>query len=123
MSTKLAEVCNVFREAAQTLVKQAERIEYLEGQLAQKNIRSDAEKLASTMREKGVDSGVPLERLVVQLEKMASEHPNEYSQFKGSVDLVGPDMCAKMAHLTSDESTEASGSTHEFVRFIEGQLS
>jgi hypothetical protein len=122
MATKLAQVIPVLRQAADTLRKQASRIEYLEAQVEARDRREDAQKLASQMHEKGIDSDVPFDRLAANLEKMAKEQEQEYITLRGAVDLVGPDMGTKQASLRNNDEERSSVGSSDLVRFIEGQL-
>lgn len=81
--------------------------------------REEAVKVAQAMHEKGISVDTPIDSLVDRLEKAASA--GKLEKIAEAVDLVGPDMGHKIAHLTGDESTRGSSmSSHEFERFILG---
>lgn len=122
MATKIAQVTHVLRQAAETLRKQASRIDYLEAQVEARDRRDDAQKLASQMHEKGIDVDVPFARLAIHLEKMAAEQEAEYRNLRGAVELVGPDMGTKMGSVRNTDEERSSVGSSDFERFIEGHL-
>lgn len=122
MATKLAQVTHVLRQCADTLRKQASRIDYLEAQVDARDRRDGAQKLASQMHEKGIDIDVPFTRLASHLEKMAAEQEQEYTNLRGAVELVGPDMGSKMASVRNNDEERSSVGSSDFERFVEGQL-
>lgn len=79
--------------------------------------REEAEKTASSMREKGIDLDTPFETLVDRLEKAAEQ--GKLGQIQAAVDMVGPDMGTKMAQIANGEDRITAGSS-EFERFIVG---
>ena len=81
--------------------------------------RDEAEKVARAMHDKGISVDTPIDALVEQLEKAAQA--GKLEKIAEAVEMVGPNMGDKIAHLTGDDSTQASGgSSHEFERFILG---
>lgn len=79
--------------------------------------KDEAEKVASMMHDKGINTELDLETLTANLEKAAEQ--GKLEQIRAAVDMVGPDMGTKMAQLTGDEQRIAAGSS-EFERFLAG---
>lgn len=122
MVTKIAEVFHVLRQAPEALRKQAAYIEHLESLLESKQRREGAEKLASKMHEKGIDSDIPISRLSDRLEKFAAEDAAAYDKLCGAVDLVGPDMGSKIGSVLNNDDEERSSAGHVLERWITCQL-
>lgn len=118
MATKIAEVSYVLRQAAGELRKQASRISDLEQALEARDRRDGAQKLASSMHEKGIDEDVPIARLADHLEKMAEDQPVEYANLHGAVELVGPDMGTKAASVRNTDEERSSVGSSDLERFI-----
>lgn len=92
-------VAQVLADSASTLVKVAsERDAYKEAyeKLAQSNeeLRRHAlaEKVASSMHNKGIHADIPYSDLVSDLEKKAASTPDQFRILQEAVELTGPDM-------------------------------
>ena len=114
------QIAEVMADAASTLRSQQETIHELQDKLASRSMRDRVEKLAHNMHEKGLELDSSVEVLADRLEKMAEAAPEKLDAIEHGVDLVGPDMGAKLASLTSDEKPGAGAS--EFERFIVGTV-
>ena len=114
-----AEVRQVMGAAAETLRKQASYIENLESEIGRVRRHESAEKLAQVMHHKGIDSDVPMEQLTERLEKLAED--GKFENYRDAVELVGPDMGTKIAHLDNSEERNPVGSS-DFERFLVGQV-
>lgn len=86
-SDKIAEV---LADTQQVLLAVCSERDKLAAEVSQLRMRADAEKLASTMHEKGVHLDTPFESLVEDLEKAASE--GRFSVIKEAVDMMAPNM-------------------------------
>lgn len=79
----------------------------------------EAEKVARSMHEKGINTDTSIDALTDTLEKAAAA--GKLERISDAVEMIGPDMGQKIAHLTGDDSTQASGgSSNEFTRFLMG---
>lgn len=116
-----AEVAQVLGAASETLRKQASYIETLEGAVESMRRRDDAEKLAHVMHGKGIDSDVPIEQLAERLEKLAEQDVGKFKNYQDAVELVGPDMGTKMAHLDNAEERSGIGGS-DLERWLAGQI-
>lgn len=78
-----------------------------------------AEKVAHAMHEKGINTEIPINDLIETLEKAAAQ--GKLEKIADAVEMVGPDMGQKIAHLTGDDSTASSGAvSNDFERFLMG---
>lgn len=102
-----------------TLRSLAAERDYWKKEAHSRMLREDAEKVAHAMHEKGINTDVSIDSLVEKLEKAAAE--GKLGQIADAVDMVGPDMGLKIASLTNDGSSVASGVVqNELERFIMG---
>ena len=102
-----------------TLRSLAAERDYWRKEAQARMLREDAEKVAHAMHEKGINSDVPINSLIETLEKAAAQ--GKLEKIADAVDMVGPDMGLKIASLTNDESSVASGVVqNELERFIVG---
>jgi hypothetical protein len=88
--------------------------------------RSEAEKVASAMIQKGATND-PFERVVEQMEKAAETlTPEGFRQLdviRAGLELSGPDMGEKIARIVdTDETRVSSASASDFERFIVGDI-
>lgn len=106
-------IAEVIADAAAALRKiTAERDEAL-AKLAGIERRQEAEKVARAMQEKGLNNG-PIDQLISDLEKMAET--GKLQDVKNAVELVGPDMAAKLATINND--IPRNGGVSELETFI-----
>ena len=110
------QVKEVLSQAADTIRKLAESRDAWKKEAQVRMRRDEAEKVASAMHAKGLQADVPFEDLVAQMEK-AAENGN-LTKIAEAVELVGPDMGQKFAHLSTDESRATVGSS--FEQFLMG---
>jgi len=116
-----ADFIQVLSASAECIRKQASYIETLEGKVETMERRDSAEKLAHTMHHKGIDSDVPVEKLAERLEEMAAQEGAKFNNLRDAVELVGPDMGTKMAHLDNAEERSGVGSD-DLNRYLMGQI-
>jgi hypothetical protein len=109
----------VLSQVPETLRKLAAERDFWKKEAQARMQREEAEKVAHAMHEKGISLDVPIKDLVDQLEKAAAS--GRLEKIAEAVDLVGPNMGQKIAHLTSDEG-HTSGGPSEFERFILGGI-
>lgn len=88
--------------------------------------RSEAEKVAFVMIQKGT-TNEPFDRVVAQMEKAAEAYtPEGFRQLdviRAGLELSGPDMGEKIARIVDDnESRGSSASANDFERFIVGDI-
>jgi hypothetical protein len=121
MKTKISsdQLGEVLSAVPGTLRALADERDYWRKEAQSRMRREEAAKVAHAMHEKGISMDTPIDSLVDQLEKAAST--GKLSKIAEAVDLVGPDMGHKIAHLTGDDNARGSSmSSHEFERFILG---
>ena len=111
-----AQIYEVLREAPGVIRELVERNQVLEEKLAAKERRERVEKIASEMHRKGLSLDVPLETLADHLEKDASRPLDVVEQ---AVELVAPDMGAKLAQVAGDDYVVGAGSS-DLERFLVG---
>lgn len=99
------------------LRKLAEERDHFQQKCERLERRDEAEKIATAMRAKGIDSDTPFETLVERLEKAAEQGKLETIQ--ASVDMIGPDMGAKIASLANGDDRTISGGS-DFERYLVG---
>lgn len=87
--------------------------------LASYERRSQAEKVASAMHKKGIESDVSFDSLVDRMEKAAER--GELGEIERAVDMVGPDMGTKLGSLSNDEHRGSLGGS-DLERFVVGAL-
>lgn len=95
----------------------AEENRNLREKVASFELRTKVEKIASEMHRKGINQDVSLDDLADNLEKAASE--GQLGAIEKAVEMVGPDMGAKLAQLTTDDSGTSPGST-DLERYLVG---
>lgn len=88
--------------------------------LAKIERRIEAEKLAYQMHSKGLDLDTELPALADHLEKEADQ--GRLAVIKQAVDMVGPNMGFKTAHLNSDEAVAGEGGGTDFERYLVGDV-
>ncbi len=118
MTTKLsnAQITEVLADVPGTLRKLASDNKELREKLAAFQLRERTTKIANAMHSKNIHAEVPLEDLIVYLEKQAAE--GKLDVIEQAVDFRAPDMGDKLAQLTTDERGTSSSSDLE--RFIVG---
>ena len=114
------QVTALLEDAAHNLRKVAAERDTLLQEVASLRRHQDAEKLASVMQEKGLHQDWSREDLVQHLEKAAQQDPGRYNTIREAVDLIGPDMGAKIASLGG--GTQPAGGLHPFEQYILGQI-
>jgi hypothetical protein len=110
-----AQIAEVLTDAASTLRTQQAHIHSLEEKLASLAQRDRAEKIASEMHRKGLELDVAVDELASRLEKAGEE---KLATIEQAVDMVGPDMGSKIAHINHDGGSTSDSSNLE--RFILG---
>ncbi len=110
------QVQEVLMEAAGALRKLASERDHYKQRAESYERRDEAVKVATAMHEKGIDTDTDFGDLVERLEKHAAE--GTLAKIAAAVDLVGPDMGAKIAAI-SDDITH-SGGLNNFERIILG---
>lgn len=121
MTTKLSsdQIQHVLEAVPGTLRSLAGERDYWKKEAQSRMLRDDATKVAHAMHEKGINTDTNIDALVSQLEKAAQA--GKLDQIADAVEMVGPNMVNKIASLTGDESTRASGGSGvDFERFILG---
>ena len=114
-----AELHELFSEAPGMIRKLASERDFYKDKYEATLRREEAEKVASTMHSKGINMDTPMETLVANLEKSAAE--GKLERIREAVDMVGPDMGAKLAQLTNDGQRNSAGAS-DFERFIVGDV-
>lgn len=114
------QVTALLEDAAHNLRKVAAERDTLLQEVASLRRHQDAEKLASVMQEKGLHQDWSREDLVQHLEKAAQQDPGRYNTIREAVDLIGPDMGAKIASLGG--GAQPAGGLHPFEQYILGQI-
>ena len=113
-----AQIAEVLTDASATLRSQQGIINELEEKLASRERRDRVEKLAQAMHGKGLELDTEAAALADRLEKVAS-----LDAYEKAVELVGPDMGAKLGqvnNLNNDEPGRSVSSSSDFERFIVG---
>ncbi|WP_394831712.1 hypothetical protein LVJ94_34885 [Pendulispora rubella] len=110
-----AEISEVLREAPAVIRALVDENRALAEKVAHKERRERVEKLASAMHEKGIHLDVGLPALADRLEKDAGEG-RSLEVIEQAVDLVSPDMGARLAQL----DVEGSALAGDFERFLVG---
>lgn len=110
-------VAALLTEASAALRAVTAERDTLATKLAQIERRSEAEKVAHAMQDKGLSSE-PFDALVETLEKKAER--GELGEIKTAVSMVGPDMGRKLASLTNDDKAYGAGSDLE--SYIAGSI-
>ena len=105
----------VLSEVPAVLRSLAEERDLYKNKLAAYELRHSVEKLAAQMIDKGIEEG-NVKELANRLEKQASRGEINLQTLTDAVELVGPNMMAKKAHL-SDES-DPSEQASDFERAI-----
>jgi len=113
-----AELARVMNDGAVALVSVTQERDEALRKLAALECRMAAEKLASSMHEKGVELDVSHEELTTRLEKAA--HDGSFQNIKDAVEMLTPNMGIKTASLTRDG--ERAQGTHPFVNHLLGGL-
>ena len=117
-STELVELIGA---SSATLRKQASIIASQAKQIADYQNHQRAEKLASKMHSKGIDTDIPVDRLADSLSKMASQQGSEFEQYEKAVEMVGPDMGTKQAQLRNEEDRNGLGGS-DLERCLVGEI-
>lgn len=111
-------VAAVLKDAAAALRAQHARITELEEKVASHDRRDRASKVATAMREKGLETDGSVESLISRLEKAAEE--NKLDVIEAAVDMYGPNMGSKIAQLTDDNRKGSSGGS-DLERYLMGE--
>ncbi len=113
-------IAEVLRDAATVLrTKEAEN-KVLREKVADMELRDRATKLASSMHNKSLNLDVPREDLVEDLMKQASANPAGLDVIEKAVDMVAPDMGAKLAQIRNDDAQGTAPGSSDFERYIGG---
>ena len=96
------QIRQVLASVPETLRKVAQERDYWRKEAQVRMRRDEAEKVARAMHDKGIEQHVPSDSLVENLEKAAAR--GELRNIERAVDLVGPDMGAKLAHIANDDN-------------------
>jgi hypothetical protein len=114
----------VLRTAGATMLKLASerdaataRAEAAEAKLAAVQQRLEAEKLASEMHQKGLNTDLAYDELVLEIEKEASA--GKLPVIKEAVKMAAPNMGT---HIGSINHDEARGGNSDLERFIVGDV-
>lgn len=105
----------LLKEAAHTLRSQEEDLVELREKVAFYERKERVEKIASSMRAKGVSDEQP-SQLVDRLMKAAEA--GKLDSIEEAVDMVGPDMGAKLASIGNGQG---ANSEHKLVGFLVGE--
>lgn len=114
---KIAQYAEVLADVPETLRELAAENRELSEKIAQYELRSRVEKIASEMHRKNLNTDVSAADLADSLVKSASE--GKLDSIEAAVDMVGPDMGQKLAQLSNDERG-SSASSSDLERFIVG---
>jgi len=124
MSTEQEKIAHVFRTAAATLrTVTGERDQALAkvaeqgAQLEQIKNRLEAEKLASEMHQKGLNSDVEFNDLVLDIEKRAAA--GDLTMLQEAVKMAAPNMGQSIGSINHDE---ARGGSSDFERYLVGDV-
>lgn len=107
----------VLRDAAATIRKLASENKEKGDKIAAMELRERTVKVAASMHQKGINTDASQEDLVDHLEKAAKDGRLEV--IEQAIDLVGPDMGAKIAQVRTDDAGTGSGSS-DFERYLVG---
>lgn len=110
--------CHVISEAPGVIRDLVSRNQELEEKVASHERHERAVKLAAEMHRKGLATDTSDEKLAERLEQ--ADMQGKFATMEAAVDLVGPDMVAKLGSLSSDEQVQVGGSDLE--RFLMGDL-
>jgi hypothetical protein len=120
-------IAQVLESSSLALRKLAAERDYLMNKVAEQNEvlgrlekRAHAEKVASMMWGKGLNTELDFGLLVADLEKAASE--GKLATIEEAVSMVGPNMSLKTAALRNDDNVTGTG-VSDFERFLTGQSS
>jgi hypothetical protein len=102
------QIQGVLSKVPETLRKLASERDYWRKEAETRIRHEEALKVANAMHEKGMEQHVPLDILVERMEKAAER--GELKDIERAVDLVGPDMGAKLAQLTGEDRKYPEGS-------------
>lgn len=105
------EVSQLLNESAQALRKVASERDEYKARFESAERRQSAEKLASQMHDKGLELDTSAADLADRLEKAAEN--GKFDVYAQAVELVGPNMGAKLGQLASDDSRQMGGSDLE----------
>jgi len=111
------QISQVLSEAPGVIRALVSENETLRAKVAHMERRDQAEKLAEAMHTKGLELDVTHEDLVDRLEKAAEQ--GKIETIREAVDMIGPDMGAKMAQLSNNDGQHAAVGT-DFERFLVG---
>lgn len=112
-----AQIAEVLADAAAVLRTQSEKIAELEAEREARGVHDRVTKIASEMHRKGINLDTSIPMLIESLEKAAEQQKLE--AIEQAVEMVGPDMGSKLAHINNDEQRVSLGSS-DLERFIIG---
>jgi len=116
-----AQVQDLLTKSASAITQLAGERDFWKKEAQARMRHEEAEKVASAMHEKGIQSDVPYESLVAQMEKAAEE--GKLEKIAAAVDLVGPNMGEKIGHLVGgNNDTQAPEGASDFIRFLHGTI-
>jgi len=115
----MKDVVELLEAAPPALRKLASERDFYKEKCAKLERREAAEKVATVMQQKGIDTDTPFETLVDRMEKAAEQ--GKLEQIQAAVDMVGPDMGTKMAQIAGGEDRISAGSS-DLERFIAGAV-
>ncbi len=115
-----AEINDLFVKGASALRQVVAERDHWKKEAQSYERRERAEKVAHAMHDKGINGDVPFEHLVAQMEKAAEE--GGLDLVEKAVDLVGPDMGAKIGHLSQGSGGDVPAGDSSLVRFIQGAI-
>jgi len=111
------QISQVLSEAPGVIRALVSENETLRAKVAHMERRDQSEKLAEIMHNKGLELDVSHEDLVDRIEKIAEQ--GKLESYQQAVDLVGPDMGAKMAQISNNDGHSPAMGT-DFERFLVG---
>jgi predicted RNA-binding protein with EMAP domain len=111
----MEQIRELVAEAPGMIRKLASERDFYKNRFEELQRHEEAEKVASEMHRKGINTEMDLESLTASLEKAAEQ--GKLETIRTAVDYVGPDMGSKLAQLTGDEQRIAAGSS-DFERFL-----
>jgi len=109
-------IASVLRDAATTLRTKEAECQVLRAKVADMELRERSVKLASAMHNKSLHLDVPREDLVEDLMKQASQ----LDVIEKAVEMVAPDMGAKLAQVRNDDAQGTASGSSDFERYIGG---
>jgi hypothetical protein len=109
------QVAELLSDASQTIREQNTELQALREKVAGMELKERAEKIASSLHEKGSRLDTPREELVAELEKEAAA--GHLDAIEKAVELIGPDMW-KHARAGNPNSDAGGGTGSPFETYI-----